>query len=68
MITRGLAGVSQKLAKEPDSRKSIPFRLHQDIEHNAVLIDRSPEIVSDSVDLEEDLVQMPFITSSSATS
>ncbi len=55
----------QQLAKKADSRKPIPLRLHENIEDNAVLINRSPEVMSDAVDLEEHLIQMPFITGSS---
>lgn len=58
---------TQQLAEEPDSGKSIPSWLDENIEHNAVLIDRSPEIVCDSVDLEEDFIQVPFVTGPSAT-
>ena len=52
----------QQLAKEPDRGKPVPPRLHKDIQDDTILIDRSPEVVSDAVDLEEDLVQMPFVT------
>ena len=69
MITRGCASCSpQQLAKETDCRESIPLRLHEDVEDNAVLIDRSPEVMSDAVDLEEDLVQMPFVAGPSTPS
>jgi hypothetical protein len=34
--------------------------LHEYVEDNDVLIYRSPEVVSDAVDLEEDFIQMPF--------
>jgi hypothetical protein len=37
-------GALQQLAKEPDGSEPVPFRLRQDVENNAVLIDRSPEI------------------------
>ena len=62
------SGGPQQLAKEPDRGKAIPLRLHEDVEDNTVLIDGSPEIVSDAVDLEEDFVQMPFVAGSSAPS
>ena len=39
----------------------IPLRLNQNIEDNTVLINGSPEVMSDTVDLEKDLVQMPFV-------
>jgi hypothetical protein len=58
----------QKLAKKPNCGETIPLRLNENVQDDAVLIDRSPEIVSDAVDLEEDFVQMPFITGSSTPS
>jgi hypothetical protein len=58
----------QQLAKESDRGKPIPLRLHEYVEDNAVLIYRSPEVVSDAVDLEEDFIQMPFVAGSSTSS
>src|SRR3954451_24970214 len=55
---------AQELAKEPDRSETIAFRLNEDIEHNTVLIDGSPEVMSDAVDLQEDFVQMPLIAGS----
>src|SRR5438270_12615066 len=51
-----------------DCGKPIPLRLNQNIEHNTVLIDCSPEIVSDAVDLEKNFVEVPLITASSTSS
>ena len=58
----------QQLAKEPDCGKPIPLRLHEDVEDHAALINRSPQVVSDTIDLQEDFVQMPFIAGSSTSS
>jgi len=58
---------TQQLAEEPDGSKSVPSWLDENIENDTVLVDRSPEIVGDSVDLEEDFIQMPFVTGPSAT-
>ena len=58
----------QQLVTEPDGSKAIPFGLDQDVENNPVLIDSSPEIVSDAVDLEEHFIQMPFVAGSSTSS
>src|SRR3954453_11128196 len=52
----------QQLAKKPHRGKPVPLRLHKDIQDDTILIDRSPQVMSDTVDLQEDLVQMPFIT------
>ena len=61
-------GRSQQLAEESNSGKSIALGLHEDVKDYAILINRSPQIVSHSVDLEEDFVQMPFVTGPSAAS
>ena len=53
---RSAPGGPQQLAEEPDGSKSIPSRLDENIQDNTVLIDRSPEIACDSVDLEKDLI------------
>ena len=69
MITRGRRRRGpQQLAEEPHGSKSVPLWLHENVEDNTVLIDGSPEIMSDAVDLEEDFVQMPFVTGSSTPS
>src|SRR5947208_530795 len=53
-----------QLAEEPDGSKAIALWLHENSKDNTVLIDRSPKVVGDSVDLEEDFIQMPFVTRS----
>ena len=53
----------QQLTKEPQRRKPITLWLDKDINHNPVLIDRSPEIMSNPVDLEKDFIHMPFVAS-----
>ena len=53
-------GVFVQLPAIVDGGEPIRFWLYKNVEDHAVLIDRSPEIVSDAVDLEKDLVQMPF--------
>ena len=55
------SGCPQQPAKEPDGGKPISPRLHENVQDKAVLINRSPEVMRDAVDLEEDLVQMPFV-------
>jgi hypothetical protein len=61
-------GRSQQLAEEPDGGESILLWLHENIKDYPVLIDCSPKIVGHSVDLEEDFVQMPFVTGPTAAS
>src|SRR3954453_10228609 len=50
---RTTPGGSQQLAKEPHRGESVPLWLHQDIDHNAVLIHGTPEIKPFAVDGEE---------------
>jgi hypothetical protein len=47
-------------------RRTDPASVARGCENNTVLIDRSPEVVSDAVDLEEDFVQVPFVARSHA--
>ena len=51
----------QELSEKPHRRKSIAFRLDQNVDHSAVLIDCTPKIILHAVDLEEDLVEKPFV-------
>ena len=44
-----------------DSVATAP-RLHKDVQHNAILIDRSPEIMLDALDWNEHLVEEPLIS------
>ncbi len=45
----------------------ITPRLHHDVQHNAVLIDRPPEPVAFTVDLQQHLVEVPFVARSSSS-
>src|SRR6476620_9003590 len=49
-------------ATEAHGSKAIPLWLHEHVEDHAILIDGAPEIMRDAVDLEEHLVQMPFVS------
>jgi len=46
----------QELAKEPESGKTVTLGLDQNVDDSPMLIDRTPEIVLDSVDLQEHFV------------
>jgi hypothetical protein len=35
--------------------------LHQDVEHVAVLVDRTPQVMDDAVDLHENLIEVPLV-------
>ncbi len=51
----------EQLAEEPFSRTSIAARLEQNVDHVAVLIDRTPEILPPPLDGEEEFVQVPRV-------
>jgi hypothetical protein len=54
--TRFVASSPQQLAKEADRGEAIALRLHGNVENNAVLIDGSPQVVSDAINLQENFV------------
>ncbi len=51
----------QQLTEESFSRTPIAARLEQDVDHVAVLVDRTPEIVALALDAHEEFVQVPRI-------
>ncbi len=51
----------QELAEELLSCALVPATLHQDIQHGALLIDGSPQVVPLPVDLEEHFIQVPLV-------
>ena len=56
---RGFGSLAlQKLAKEAFRRTLISPGLNKEVEHISVLVDRPPEILSLTVDRDEDFVQM----------
>jgi hypothetical protein len=59
---------SQQPAEETQGSESITLALDQDIDDDSMLIDGSPEIVGNAVDLKENLIQMPFVAGPSTTS
>jgi hypothetical protein len=63
-----LTGCPQEPTEEADGSETISLWLDKDIENDTILIDGSPEIMSDAVDLEEYLVQMPLVARSSPPS
>ncbi len=52
---------SQQSLEEPLCSVRIAPGLNQDIEHNAILIDRSPEIVLHALDPNKHLVHVPLV-------
>ncbi len=54
----------QELAEEFLSRLLISAALDQDIQHIAILIHCTPEVMETTIDLEEHLVEMPSIAGS----
>jgi hypothetical protein len=53
---------SQQFAKELLRSSSVAARLHQNIEHFAVLIDRAPQLLQLAIDRQIDLIEMPAIS------
>ena len=51
----------QRFAKEPHRRPPIAPRLHEDVEHVAVLVDRPPESLLPPLDVHEQLIEMPRV-------
>ena len=51
----------EQLTEKPLGRRRVTTRLHQYVEHVAVLVDRAPQVVSSAVNLHEDLVEVPFV-------
>src|SRR6476660_5448461 len=58
----------QELAEEPHGCETVALWLHQNIDHNSVLIDGSPQVMPHTIDIEENLIQMPFVSASGTPS
>ena len=56
----------QQLSKEPDRRSSIPSRLDEDVQHVAILIHGSPQVLFPASDRHEELVEMPRVAQPAA--
>src|SRR5690242_5974909 len=56
----------EQFAEELFSCVFVPSALHQDVEHVAMLINCSPEIMFLTSDCEHDLVHMPFVAATRA--
>jgi hypothetical protein len=63
---RSAATGLQQLAKETDSSEAISFGLHQDVDHHAMLINCTPQIMLDAIDLQEHFIQEPLVRPASA--
>ena len=51
--------LTQEASRERFRRLSVSVPLKKDVEHEALLVHRSPEPVSDAIDARADLVHMP---------
>src|SRR3954453_3274760 len=49
----------QQLAQEPFGGPYVPPALHQNVEHDAVLVHRAPQPVLLAGDFQHDLIEMP---------
>jgi hypothetical protein len=52
---------SQNLAQKAFGNCLVPPLLHQDVEHDALLVDRSPEPVPLAPNLQQYLIQVPLV-------
>ncbi len=52
----------QELAEEPFGRAGIAMPLNQDVDHVSILVYRAPEIVPLSLDVHEELIQVPGVS------
>ena len=57
----GAALAFQQRSEESSGGVSIASRLHEDVDHVAVLVHGAPEILSPALNGDEELVQMPGI-------
>ena len=60
-LPRGAALAFQQRSEESSGGVSIASRLHEDVDHVAVLVHGAPEILSPALNGDEDLVEMPYI-------
>ena len=58
---RHLSQALEQLTEKPPGRHRVAARLHHDVEHVAVLVDRAPQLMGGAVDRHEDLVEVPVV-------
>jgi len=54
----------QKPLHKPQRRRGVPSPLDEDVENEAVLVDRAPEPVCFASDREDDFIHVPFVAAS----
>jgi hypothetical protein len=59
--TRHVLAAFEQLAKELLGGSFVAAALHQDVQHIPVLVDRAPEVLRRAVDLQENLIEVPFV-------
>jgi hypothetical protein len=52
---------SQEPSEETLGRRSVAALLHQDVQHNPMLVDGSPQIVQHAPDTDEHLIEVPRV-------
>jgi len=60
--TRRILQAFQQALEKALCRPCIAAALHQDIQHDAVLIDGAPEVVPHTLDPNEHLIEVPLVT------
>jgi hypothetical protein len=61
-LPRLVSETGQQALEEALGSRGLPPLLDQDVEHDAVLVHRAPEIVQDAIDPWKHLIKMPGIT------
>ena len=56
----------EQFAEELLGGQRVSARLHQDVKHIAVLVDRTPQVPLCAVDLHKHLIQVPLIAGAGA--
>ena len=64
---RHIVKTFKQLVKKALGRTFVTSALNQDIQHVALLVDRSPKVMALAVDRDEHFVQMPLVTSAGLT-
>ena len=60
-LPRPVREAGQQALEEALGSRGIPPILDQDVEHDAMLIDRAPEVVQDAIDPQLNLIKVPDI-------
>jgi len=57
----------EQFTEKPLGCLGVSLRLHQDVEHVAMLVDRTPQVMGDAADRDKNLVEVPFVAGAGAS-